>query len=87
MVLCNVHTYGKMSHRFLRQKFPSYKDKQRQGKSYAFIDIQPPTLSGSKEYVGTDTGLPTYSEESAMVTTVTASLSAQVVFPAPQAIA
>lgn len=51
------------------------------------MDIQPPTLSGSNEYMGTDTGLPTYSEESAMVTTVTESLWAQVVFPAPQAIA
>lgn len=46
---------------FCVKKFPSYKDKQKQGKSYAFIDIQPPTLSGSKEYMGTDTGLPTYS--------------------------
>lgn len=72
---------------FCVKKFPSYKDKQKQGKSDAFIDIQPPTLSGSNEYVGTDTGLPTYSEESAMVTTVTESLWAQVVFPAPQAIA
>lgn len=72
---------------FCVKKFPSYKDKQKQGKSYAFINIQPPTLSGSKEHMGIDTGLPTYSEESAMGTTVTESLSAQVVFPAPQAIA
>lgn len=70
------------------KKFTSYKDKQKQGMSYAFMDIQSPILAGGKEHMGTDTGLPTYSGVcDGTVTTVTESLLAQVAFPAPQAIA